>query len=64
MRGTVTTFDKDVGLGEITAEDGRILLFHCVVIADGSRDIPVGAAVQFELLPKFGRYEATHIVAT
>ncbi len=64
MRGTVTTFDKDVGLGEITADDGRIVPFHCVVIADGSRDIPVGVAVEFELLPKFGRYEATHIVGT
>ncbi len=64
MHGTVTTFDKGVGLGEITAEDGRIVPFHCVVIADGSRDIPVGVAVEFELLPKLGRYEATNIVAT
>lgn len=64
MHGTVTTFDKGVGLGEITAEDGRIVRFHCVVIADGSRDIPVGVAVEFELLPKLGRYEATNIVAT
>jgi cold shock CspA family protein len=64
MRGTVTTFDKGVGLGEITAEDGRMVPFHCVVIADGSRDIPVGVAVEFELLPKLGRYEATNIVAT
>ncbi|MGZ4678752.1 MAG: hypothetical protein ACXVLX_19110 [Ilumatobacteraceae bacterium] len=60
----MTSFDKDVGLGEITAEDGRIVPFHCVMIADGSRDIPVGVAVEFELLPKLGRYEATNIIAT
>jgi cold shock CspA family protein len=64
MRGTVTTFDKAVGLGEITADDGRIVPFHCIVIADGSRDIPVGVAVEFDLLPKLGRYEAAHIVTT
>ncbi len=64
MRGTVTTFDKQVGLGEIAADDGRPVRFHCVMIADGSRDIGVGAHVEFELLPKLGRYEAAHIVTT
>ncbi len=64
MRGTVTMFDKAVGLGEITADGGRVVPFHCIVIADGSRDIPVGAAVEFELMAKLGRYEATHIVST
>ena len=63
MRGTVTTFDKAVGLGEITGDDGRIVPFHCIVIADGSRDIPVGAEVEFALMAKLGRYEAAHIVA-
>ena len=62
MRGTVTTFDKAVGLGEITGDDGRIVPFHCIVIADGSRDIPVGAEVEFALMAKLGRYEATRIV--
>jgi cold shock CspA family protein len=64
VRGTVTTFDKAVGLGEITGDDGRIVPFHCIVIADGSRDIPVGTAVEFDLMGKLGRYEATHIVTT
>ena len=64
MRGTIATFDKAVGLGEITRDDGWIVPFHCIVIADGSRDIPVGVEVEFDLLPKLGRYEATHIVAT
>ena len=64
MRGTVTAFDAAVGLGEITADDHSIVPFHCVVIADGSRDIPVGVTVEFELLPKLGRYEADHVVRT
>jgi cold shock CspA family protein len=62
VRGTVTSFDKAAGLGEITAEDGRIVPFHCIVIADGSRDIPVGVEVDFDLMGKLGRYEAAHIV--
>jgi hypothetical protein len=32
------------------------------VIADGSRDIPVGVEVEFDLLCKLGRYEADHVV--
>jgi cold shock CspA family protein len=64
MRGTVTAFDSQVGLGEITADDGRLVPFHCIAIADGSRDVPVGAKVEFDLLAKLGRYEATHIVTT
>lgn len=62
MRGTVTMFDRQVGLGEITAADGSRVPFHCIVIADGSRDIPVGVEVEFDLLAKLGRYEADHIV--
>ena len=63
MRGTVTMFDKAVGLGQITRDDGWTLPFHCIVIADGSRDIPVGADVEFDVMCKLGRYEATHIVS-
>ena len=59
--GTVTAFDESVGLGTITSEDGSEHLFHCIEIADGSRSIAVGAAVLFDLLAKFGRYEAAHI---
>jgi cold shock CspA family protein len=61
MRGTVTSFDKAVGLGEITRDDGWMVPFHCIVIADGSRDIPVGVDVEFELMCKLGRYEASTI---
>jgi len=63
MRGTVTTFDKVVGLGEITRDDGAIVPFHCIVIADGSRDIPIGTEVEFDVMGKLGRYEADHVVA-
>jgi cold shock CspA family protein len=63
MRGTVTSFDKVVGLGEITRDDGWVVPFHCIVIADGSRDIPTGVEVEFDLLCKLGRYEADHVVA-
>ena len=63
MRGTVTAFDSSVGLGEITRDDGMIVPFHCIVIADGSRDIPVGVDVDFELMCKLGRYEATRIIS-
>ena len=63
MRGTVTLFDKVVGLGEITRDDGAVVPFHCIVIADGSRDIPVGTEVEFDVMGKLGRYEADHVVA-
>ncbi|MEO5901039.1 MAG: hypothetical protein ABIR68_13075, partial [Ilumatobacteraceae bacterium] len=59
--GTVTSFDEQVGLGEITAADGSIVSFQCIVIADGTRRIDVGADVTFASLPKLGRYEAADV---
>ena len=41
--------------------DGTNYPFHCIEIADGSRDIAVGTGVDFTLLPKLGRYEAADI---
>ena len=59
MTGTVTAFDHDRGLGEVTAADGRQLLFHCVEIADGTRTIPVGVPVEFAVIPGLlGAWEA------
>ena len=58
LRGEVVAFDRQVGLGEVRAADGTVYPFHCIEIADGSRDIAVGVAVQFSLLGKLGRYEA------
>lgn len=60
-RGTVTEFDEYVGLGEVEDTDGRRYLFHCVEIADGSRSIDVGTAVEFDLLVKFGQAEASRL---
>lgn len=59
--GTVVAFDKAVGLGEVATDDGTRFPFHCIEIADGSRDILVGQAVQFTLLGKLGRFEAAGI---
>ena len=60
-RGTVRGFDEAVGLGSITGIDGREYPFHCIEIADGSRTIDVGAEVSFDVLAKFGRWEAANI---
>lgn len=57
--GTVTAFDEDRGLGEITTDGGDVHHFHCTGIADGSRTIDVGTAVRFGLIPgRLGRWEA------
>ncbi|MGD9702157.1 MAG: cold shock domain-containing protein [Acidimicrobiia bacterium] len=63
LNGRVVEFDADRGLGRIDADDGRSFRFHCTQIADGSRSIPVGAEVRFDVLAKLGRYEATAIAA-
>lgn len=60
LAGTVVEFDAKVGLGVI-AVDAERYPFHCIEIADGSRDIEVGTHVSFELLCKLGRYEAAAI---
>jgi cold shock CspA family protein len=44
----VVEFDAEIGLGAIEADDGTRWPFHCTVIADGSRTIPVGARVRFD----------------
>jgi cold shock CspA family protein len=59
--GTVASFDEHVGLGMITGDDGTEYTFHCVEIVDGTRTIEVGAAVEFDLLGKLGRVEASRI---
>ena len=61
MVGTVSTFDREVGLGTITAVDGSVYEFHCIEIADGARDIAVGTTVSFMLLGKLGRFEAARV---
>jgi len=62
LRGTVTAFSDERGLGSVTSDQGRAYLFHVIEIADGSRTIEVGRAVCFQPLPKFGSLQAGHIV--
>jgi CspA family cold shock protein len=60
--GTVKTFDEARGVGEITTDDGTAYSFHCTQIADGTRTINAGAAVEFEVVPgHLGTWEATGI---
>ena len=58
QEGTVTQFDWHRGLGEVTAADGSVYLFHCAEIADGSRTIELGTPVTFGLMLKLGSLEA------
>lgn len=62
MRGVVTDFDDPRGLGELRADDGTAYPFHCTAIADGSRAIDVGTAVEFDVVPgHLGRWEASNL---
>ena len=58
MRGRVTAFDEQRGLGTVEAE-GTTYPFHCTQIADGTRSIEVGTSVAFEVVAGgMGRWEA------
>ena len=62
--GTVTAFDERRGLGTVTA-DGHEYSFHSTQIADGSRTVRVGQAVEFAVVPgRRGDWEAAHIEKT
>jgi cold shock CspA family protein len=62
LRGTVAAFDRGRGVGEITGDDGATYPFHSTVIADGTRNIEVGTAVEFEVIPgHLGRWEAAAV---
>ena len=51
------------GLGEVRADDGAVLPFHCTAIADGSRTVAVGLPVRFTVVAgRLGRWEATQLV--
>ena len=60
-RGVVESFDDHRGLGRLRTDDGRLVDFHCIAIADGSRTIAIGSLVSFRWLAKLGRWEATDI---
>ena len=59
-RGVVVEFDEAKGYG--TVEDGSTgtrYFFHCTQIADGTRSIPSGADVEFDVgAGRQGRWEA------
>ena len=57
--------EQPTTLGQVIEIDrGTTLLFHCVEIADGTRTIPVGQPVEFDLLRKFGADEASNLRPT
>jgi len=61
VQGTVVEFDEPRGLGTIES-DGTRYPFHCTAILDGTRSVPVGTEVSFEVRPAgMGRWEATAI---
>jgi len=61
-QGTVTEFDEVRGLGTVSDGHGRQYGFHCTAMADGTRQIAVGAAVVFVVAPgHHGQLEAQGI---
>ena len=63
--GRVAAYDGRRGLGTLEHADGQRIGFHCTAIADESRDIPVGATVAFQLVPRhLGVWEATAVRST
>jgi CspA family cold shock protein len=60
-QGTVTQFDRVVGLGEITDGEGRVWPFHCAELTDGTRTVEVGTAVEFITKFHVAREEAFSI---
>jgi cold shock CspA family protein len=60
--GKVASFDEERGLGEILADDGDSVSFHCTSIANRQRRIPQGARVTFTTAPgHLGELEATGV---
>lgn len=61
--GAVAVFDEASGLGEIIAQSGSSVPFHCISIADGSRTIAPGARVRFSVAFRSKRVEAINLVS-
>jgi CspA family cold shock protein len=60
--GVVARFDDPRGIGVVRTDDGAELGFHCTAIADGSRSIDEGVAVDFRVAPgRQGRWEAVDL---
>jgi cold shock CspA family protein len=59
--GCVASFDDHRGRGEVEV-GGLTYPFHCTAIADGSRTVPEGARVEFELvIGPLGALEAASV---
>ena len=62
MQGSVAEFDGGKGFGTVRGDDGQDYFFHCTAIADGTRSIEVGTAVEFDVVAgHLGRYEAAGV---
>ena len=53
-RGRVAVFAAEGGAGVVEDDDGGRFAFHCVEIADGTRQIDEGAPLVFHLRPAHG----------
>jgi cold shock CspA family protein len=65
----VTSFDDAKGWGFVRADrddgEGEEFFFHCTAVADGTRTIAEGAAVDFDLAAGHrGRHEARNLRPT
>jgi cold shock CspA family protein len=60
--GTVRSFDERRGVGEVEADDGATFKFHATAIADGTRRIAPGTAIEFDVVAGLpGRWDAAVI---
>jgi cold shock CspA family protein len=60
--GRVATFDDAVGAGTVVVDGSEeTWSFHCTSIADGSRTIPVGIWVTFDIEPGPTGLEAVRV---
>ncbi len=61
--GHVMSFDRVRGLGNVVDDTGASFGFHATAIADGSRNITVGATVVIMVSPGHGgRFEARSVL--
>jgi len=60
--GRVMAFDDALGAGHVRADvSDEAWYFHCTRIADGTRMIPIGTWVSFEVEPGPTGLEAVHL---
>jgi cold shock CspA family protein len=63
VTGRIETFDERRGDGLMRTDEGVVLYFHCVNIADGSRSVVVGETVSARrAVGRLGHDEALDIV--